>query len=210
MRAHPETPLLLIISAPSGAGKTTLCHKLLERSEAMAYSVSCTTREPRGEEKDGEAYYFLDEPAFRQKIEEDAFLEYARVHGAWYGTLRATVEHALRSGRDVLMDIDVQGAAQIREAARHAEPDSPIRRGYVDVFIEPPSMDELKRRLTGRGEDAEDVVARRLKRARQEMEARNQYAYRVVNECVDESVDVLAAIVTAEHHRVRGGETGGR
>ena len=210
MNDTAESPLLLIVSAPSGAGKSTLCRKMLERNAAMAYSVSCTTREPRGEEKDGEAYYFLDEAAFRRKIEEDAFLEYARVHGAWYGTLRSTVVSALRNGRDVVMDIDVQGAAQIREAARHAAPDDPIRRGYVDVFIEPPSMDELKRRLTGRGEDAAEVIERRLKKARQEMAARDQYAYRIVNESVDDSVGVMEAIATAEHHRVRNGTTGGR
>lgn len=191
--SFPIHPLLLIVSAPSGAGKTTLCDRLLAEFPSMAYSVSCTTRAPRAGEVDGEDYHFLSEAEFRRRLDAGDFLEHATVHGHLYGTPRSLVEGALRAGRDVLMDIDVQGAAQIRDAARRAPPEDPVRRGYVDVFIAPPSLAVLRQRLVGRGTDAPEVVERRLRKAEAEMARSGDYMHVVVNDDLEEA-----------HARMRG------
>lgn len=198
----PDHPLLVVVSAPSGAGKTTLCRALLEQRERMAYSVSCTTREPRAGEVDGEHYRFLDEDGFKQRIADNAFLEYARVHGAWYGTLRETVEQKMQDGYDVLMDIDVQGAAQIRAVVGQAPQTDPLRRGWVDLFIAPPSMEALRERLEGRAQDRPDVIERRLQKAHDEMEQWDRYRYLIVNDHLERALEQLHAVITAEHLRI--------
>ncbi|MBU4460944.1 MAG: guanylate kinase [Verrucomicrobia bacterium] len=195
------SPVLLIVSAPSGAGKTTLCDRLLAEFPSMAYSVSCTTRVPRAGEVDGEDYHFLSEAEFRRRLDAGDFLEHATVHGHLYGTPRSLVERSLCSGRDVLMDIDVQGAAQIRDAARRAAPDDPVRRGYADVFIAPPSLAVLRQRLEGRGTDARDVIERRLRKAEAEMERSGEYMHVVVNDVLDAAYDRLRAIFLSVRSR---------
>lgn len=196
-----KVPLLLIVSAPSGAGKTTLCERLLAANPGMVYSVSCTTRAPRDGERDGVNYTFLAEAEFLDRVREGLFLEHAKVHGHWYGTLSGPVRAALGSGSDVLMDIDVQGAAQIRAAVARLPREDLLRRAYADVFIYPPSLDELRRRLTSRGKDAPETVDRRLRQAGIEMASGGEYRYALVNDELDRAAGILGAIVTAERHR---------
>ena len=144
---RPARPLLIVVSAPSGAGKSTLCDRLAEEFPAVTYSVSCTTRAPRGDEKDGVHYYFLSKREFKERIRNGEFLEHAKVHGNFYGTLEDTVLYAMEEGQHVLLDIDVQGARKIREALVRLDPRNPIRSGFTDIFISPPSMEELEKRL---------------------------------------------------------------
>lgn len=193
-------PLLLVVSAPSGAGKTTLCDLLLADHPNMAYSVSCTTRAPRGTEVDGRDYHFLSKTEFDRRVQAGEFLEFAVVHGHRYGTLRQAVVDALAAGRDLLMDIDVQGAAQIREKA-FAE-DGPLKRAYVDIFIAPPSLDALRERLQKRREDAPATIERRLQNAVGEMARRTEYQYLVINDRLEAAYRELSAIVMAEHCRI--------
>jgi len=194
-------PVLLIVSAPSGAGKTTLCRRLLKDYPGLHYSISCTTRAPRAGEQDGREYVFLDEATFLRRVEENAFLEFARVHRHWYGTPRAPITDALAAGRDVLMDIDVQGAAQIRTAARAAPADDPIRRAYADIFVTPPSLAALRARLEGRGQDRPDVIERRLRQAGAEMDAAGDYQFQVVNDELETAYGVIRSIYIALRHR---------
>lgn len=198
-----QEPLLLVISAPSGAGKTTLCNRLLSEMPDIVYSVSCTTRPPRKGERDGKDYFFLSEEAFRERIARGEFLEFALVHGHLYGTLRRTVEEALRAGRDVLMDIDVQGAAQIRTIARAAPAGDILKDRVVDIFIAPPSLKALQDRLEGRAADTSSAIATRLQNAEEEMAHWREFTYLIVNDELETSYAALAAIVRAEHHRVR-------
>lgn len=190
--------LLLVVSAPSGAGKTTLCNRLLQEHPGMVRSVTCTTRLPRGTEVDGRDYHFLSAEGFNRKVAEGLFLEHAVVHGNQYGTLRSTVEESLTAGKDVLLVIDVQGAASVRRAARSLG--GLLGRAYVDIFIEPPSLDALRDRLEKRGEDTPDVIERRLANARGEMERAQEFQYRVVNDNLEEATSRLRAILQAEHH----------
>lgn len=197
-----ERSLLLIVSAPSGAGKSTLCDRLVAKNKNMRYSVSCTTRAPRDGEVDGKDYFFVDEPEFRARIEAGAFLEYAQVHGAWYGTLRSTIESALSNGMDIILDIDVQGASKIRASIASLPPDHLLHRGYADIFIAPPSMDELRSRLEGRAKDSGEVIERRMRQAKHELQECGHYKYFVVNDDLDDCEKVLDSIVCAEHHVV--------
>jgi guanylate kinase len=205
MTTVPDRPLLLVISGPSGSGKTTLCDRLVREFPRVVYSVSCTTRPRRPGETDGVDYRFLEAAAFQRDVEAGLFLEHAEVHGHRYGTRRAAVFDALTGGRDVLMDIDVQGAAQIRAYARGPHAEAPIRDGFVDLFILPPSLDALARRLRGRGQDADEVIARRLENAAREIGQRGDYRYAVVNDELDRTYDVLRCIYVAEHHRTANG-----
>lgn len=198
-----EFPLLIVISAPSGAGKTTLCNRLLDEMRQMHYSVSCTTRAPRAGEIDGKSYHFLDPSAFQRRVAAGEFLEHAVVFGHLYGTLKETVRTALEQGRDVLMDIDVQGAAQIRDYVRRAPQGDLVKDAFVDIFVAPPSMDELRERLEHRGKDSADVIRRRLGTARNELQRMDEFRYLIVNEHLDVSYDALRSIVIAEHHRLR-------
>lgn len=194
-------PLLIVVSAPSGAGKTTLCERLLADHPEVRYSISCTTRRPREGEVDGKSYHFLSEQEFLLKVEGEEFLEYAQVYGHWYGTLRHTVETMLHHGWNALMDVDVQGAATIREYVSKLEPANPLRRGFVDVFIAAPSFQELERRITVRGKDAPDVIKRRMLEAHSEMTHSPKYRYLVVNDDLDRAYRALESIVIAERHR---------
>jgi guanylate kinase len=191
-------PILVIVSAPSGAGKTTLCDRLLEEFDSMVYSVSCTTREPRGEEVDGEDYFYLSEEAFLTRVAQGEFLENAVVHGHHYGTLRETVEEALQEGHSILMDIDVQGADQIRRSLEDAAEDDPIAGHWVDIFISPPSIDALRERLEGRGEDTPEVIEARLDNAGTEMARAPEYRHLVINDNLDETYRRLCDIVLCE------------
>jgi guanylate kinase len=185
--------ILFILSAPSGAGKTTISARALRQIGDLEMSVSCTTRAPRGGERDGEDYMFLDRAEFERRRREGAFAEWAEVHGFLYGTPRAPIENALAGGRDMLLDIDVQGARQMKQS--YAD-------DAVAVFVLPPSEAELERRLRARGTDPDGVIRRRLERARTEMEEYRRYDYALVNRDVDESVRLFAAIVAAERVRV--------
>lgn len=199
----PERPLLILISAPSGGGKTTLCERLMaEFDGSMTYSVSCTTRAPREGEVDGTDYFFISEEEFVRRIERGEFLEHAMVHGHRYGTPKHVIEDGFKSGRDILMDLDVQGVQQIRAKLKSCPPDDPLRRGFVDVFIAAPSLEVLRKRLQGRGKDAAAVIERRLQMAEQEMAHWPEYQYLIINDRLDASYDSLRAIVLAEHRRI--------
>jgi len=201
MQTKKNNALLLVVSAPSGAGKSTLCNQLVEKISGMTYSVSCTTRAPRGEEKNGEHYHFLSKKDFAARVENSEFLEYAEVHGNFYGTLKDTVCKALREGRDLIMDIDVQGASQIRSACAALPEDDPLHKSFVDIFIAPPSMDELRRRLCGRATDTDDVIEKRMHNAEAEMKQRDAYKHLVINDQLETALENLMNIVHAEHKK---------
>ena len=192
------TPLFIVISAPSGAGKTTLCDMLLQHYPEMCYSVSCTTREPRGDEEDGEDYHFLTVETFRRLIGEGSFLEHADVHGNYYGTLKEPIEQALREGQCALLDIDVAGAEQVRDYVAALPADDQMRVGFMDVFISPPSMEELEARLYGRGTDSEDTIEKRLANAHQEMAQADRYMFQIVNDDLDTAFRRLCDIINVK------------
>lgn len=175
-------PLFIVISAPSGTGKTTLCDMLLQSYPELCYSVSCTTREPRLHEEDGIDYYFHPVESFQRMIKEEQFLEYAKVHGNYYGTLKAPVYDVLKHRQSMLLDIDVAGAQQIRDHICELPDEDPLKKGFVDIFVSPPSLEELRGRLEGRGTDTSAVIEKRLKNAEEEMTHACEYRYQVVNE----------------------------
>lgn len=176
-------PLFIVMSAPSGCGKSTLIDMILQEYPDMVYSVSCTTRSPRGEEEDGADYHFLTVERFKELISENAFIEWAEVHGNYYGTLKKPIEEVLAEGNSMILDIDVAGAEKVRSYVMHElERGDPMRDGYVDIFINPPSMEELRRRLEGRGTDAPGVIEKRMANAEGEMARAGEYMYRVVND----------------------------
>jgi guanylate kinase len=179
---------LIIVSAPSGGGKTTLCRALRERMPALGYSVSYTTRPPRSGERDGRDYHFIDRESFEKGIAEGRWAEWASVHGHLYGTSADYLKQTLAGGRDILLDIDVQGTRQLLEHF----PDS------LTIFIEPPSMALLAKRLIERGTDDAQAVARRLRDAEQEMAQRNLYRHRIVNDRLEAAIEDLVALVAAD------------
>jgi guanylate kinase len=191
-------PLFIVMSAPSGAGKTTLCDLLLQSYPEICYSVSCTTREPRLNEEDGVDYHFLSVEAFKKMIEEELFLEYARVHDNYYGTLKAPVYEVLREGQCMLLDIDVAGAEQVRNHVAALPEGDPMRRGYIDIFIEPPSLDELVARLEHRGTDSQAVIDKRVRNAKREMERANEYMYQVTNDDLQTAFKRLCDIINVK------------
>ena len=207
MMTSLSNPLLIIVSAPSGAGKTTLCDRLLEDCDNIVYSVSVTTREPRGLEMDGEDYIFVTADGFATRVKEDAFLEHAVVHGFKYGTLRSTVEEAMAEGQSVLMDIDVAGARQIRESLEALPVSDPMRIGFVDLFVAPPSVEALRERLVNRGEDEPDIIERRVVNAEQEMACSGEYMHVVINDDLDRAYDELCMMLKARGEMVGRGET---
>ena len=181
--------LMLVLSSPSGAGKTTLSRQLLDNDKQIQLSVSCTTRPKRPGERDGVDYRFVDTATFRGMIERKQFLEYAEVFGNYYGTPKAPVDEALAGGRDVLFDIDWQGTQQLRDKGRA---------DLVTVFILPPSTRDLEKRLLTRAQDPKDIVAQRMAKAADEMSHWAEYDYVVVNSDIGTSLTNLKAILTAE------------
>jgi guanylate kinase len=207
IRGHPSglrpqtqstRALLVLISAPSGGGKTTLCQQLLAARPDVARAITCTTRAPRPGEKDGVDYYFLDPATFQQRVQAGEFLEHATVFGNRYGTLKSEVLGKLRQGRDVLLNIDVQGAAAIRErAAEEAE----LQRALVSVFLTPPSLAVLEARLRKRGTDASAVIQERLGVARQEIAQWKNFNYLMISDSIPEDLRRMLAILEAEKLR---------
>ncbi len=189
--------ILFVISAPSGAGKTTLV-EALRKTANLFYSISCTTRAPRSGEINGEHYQFLSDADFHARIEASDFLEHAQVHGDYYGTLREPVVANLKNGADVLIDIDTQGAATIRNCN-----DLIIREALADVFIMPPDLDELRRRLRKRGTETEEQINRRLETAVREMELWRDYRYTIVSGSVEEDLQKFRDIMAAESYLSR-------
>ena len=185
-------PTVIVVSAPSGAGKTTVLARVLRDLGGIRFSVSHTTRAPRGAERDGVEYHFVDRPGFERLLAEGSLLEWAEVHGNLYGTGLSEIERAKAAGVDILLDLDVQGAAQVRRRI----PDA------VTVFILPPSYDVLEARLRGRGQDDEATMRRRLAAAGREIDAFENYDYAIVNEDLDASVEELKSIVRAARCRV--------
>ena len=181
--------LMLVLSSPSGAGKTTLSRQLLENDSKIQLSISCTTPDKRPGEKDGVDYRFIDTPTFRGMIDRGEFLEHARVFDHYYGTPRPAVEAALDSGRDMLFDIDWQGTQQLKEKGRE---------DLVTVFILPPSTRDLERRLISRAQDSHEVVARRMAKAADEMSHWAEYDYAIINKDIATSLSQLKSILTAE------------
>lgn len=188
--------ILYVISGPSGSGKTTLCRRLADAKEAH-YSISCTTRSPRPGEIHGTDYYFLSRDEFLKKIAQSEFLESAEVHGNLYGTLKSEVIQYLAQGSDVVMDLDVQGAAQVRACE---DPD--IRQSSVDLFVMPRSEEELLSRLSGRGTDPQEVIALRMKNALEEMQHRHEYTYCLLSGDREQDFQQFHALLLAERMRI--------
>src|SRR5690348_5983250 len=191
-------PLLILISAPSGGGKTTLCHRLLAACAGMTRAITCTTRSPREGERDGVDYYFLNAESFLKRVQAGNFLEHATVFGNSYGTLKSEVLGKLRLGKDVLLNVDVQGAAAIRDAA---EEDPEIKRSLVTVFLTPQTADILEQRLKKRATDAPPVIQKRLGVARQEVAQWKSFDYLIISKSIQEDLHALLAILEAEKMR---------
>lgn len=184
--------VLIVISGPSGAGKGTICKALLEKHNDLFLSVSATTRQPRKGEVDGVNYYFLTKEQFVQKVEKGDFLEWAEVYGNYYGTPKSEVEKMLDAGKNVILEIDIQGALKVKENTEDG----------VFIFILPPSMEELKQRIIGRGSETPDSLMRRFNSAYQEINYISKYNYGVVNDTVEEAVKKIENIISAEECRV--------
>ncbi|MBT3592534.1 MAG: guanylate kinase [Hellea sp.] len=180
---------MVVLSSPSGAGKTTLTKQILNTSRNILMSVSATTRQPRPGEVDGEDYIFLSKSKFSEMIDNDEFLEYAKVFDNFYGTPRAPVETALARGFDIVFDIDWQGAQQLTQAAAN---------DLVKIFILPPNMRELENRLRSRAQDSDDVIARRMSKSENEISHWAEYDYIIINEDISEAIEELTTIVNAE------------
>lgn len=179
---------LIIISSPSGAGKSTLCRKLIDEFKEIRYSISTTTRSPRPSEQDGVHYHFVTAEQFQSMIDQEAFVEWAEVHGRFYGTSHAEIRRSQESGMSLVLDIDIQGAAQFKEAYPET----------ITIFLLPPSMAELERRIRDRGENTAEQIALRLENALREMKHHESYDYIVVNDDLEEAYVELRAIFMAE------------
>lgn len=184
--------VLIVISGPSGAGKGTICKALLEKHKNIYLSVSATTRMPREGEVEGVNYYFLTKEDFEEKVRNNGFLEYANVHGNFYGTPKVNVEKMLEDGKDVILEIDIQGALQVKENFKEG----------VFIFILPPSMEELKQRIIKRGSETEESLMTRFKNAYKEINYVSKYNYAVVNDTLEVAVAKVEGIITAEKCRV--------
>ena len=184
--------LLIVISGPSGAGKGTICKSFMDRNKDVALSVSATTRAPRKGELEGVNYYFMTKDEFKDKIDSNDFLEYAEVYDNCYGTPKSNVEEILESGKDVILEIDIQGALKVKENTEEG----------VFIFILPPSMQELKNRIINRGSETKESLMKRFKSAYKEINFISKYNYAVVNDKVEIAVEKLEAIISAEKCRV--------
>lgn len=189
-----EKGRVFVLSAPAGTGKTTLVRMLREEFPVICESISCTTRAPRGGEKQGEDYHFLTEKEFKERIEKNDFLEYAEVFGFYYGTSRAFVLKQQEEGKHVFLVIDTQGAMQLRERNFEA----------TYIFVTPPSIEELKARLVKRKTESEESMKRRLAWAECELKLTRHYDYLIVNDNLEIAYDILRSIVIAEEHKIRG------
>ena len=183
----------IIISAPSGAGKTTICQALAQRLPSLNFSVSHTTRKPRENEKEGFDYHFVSKETFLEMTDRNEFLEWTKIHDNYYGTARKNIEETLQKGKDLVFELDIQGVESLRA----------LQYEGVYVFILPPSMEELKQRLTRRGTESGDQIQQRLEMGKNEIAQSHLYDYVVTNVNVDESVDTLLAIIRAEKNRIR-------
>ncbi|MCD4714467.1 MAG: guanylate kinase [Clostridiales bacterium] len=184
--------LLIIVSGPSGAGKGTICKELIQRDDSIVVSVSATTRAPRNAEVDGKSYHFITKQMFESMIENGGFLEYAEVYDNYYGTPKDFVIEKITNGENVLLEIDIQGALQVKQKYPEG----------IFVFVLPPSMETLKNRIVGRGSETPESLEKRMSSAYQEIEQIKNYDYFIVNDTVEHSTDVLQAIITAEKCRV--------
>ena len=193
-QAKPHS-LLIVISAPSGGGKTTLCNLLLEKFPNVTRAITCTTRPARDGEKDGADYYFLDAETFLKRVQAGHFLEHATVFGNSYGTLKSEVVEKLRGGKHVLLSVDVQGAATIRH---QAETDQELKRSLITVFLAPPSIAALEQRLKKRGKDSPSVIEARLKVARHEISQARHFKYIIQSDSIDHDLHCMIAIIDAE------------
>jgi guanylate kinase len=198
MTHSPSQSLLIVLSAPSGAGKTTLCDQVLARWPHVTRAITCTTRAPRETERNGVDYYFLDPETFARRVKAGEFLEHAIVHGNHYGVLKAEVLGRLCEGQDVLVNVDVQGAATFRAAASQ---DPELRKTLVSVFLTPPSLATLEERLRRRGTDSEEVIQRRLAVAREEIGQWKAFDYLIVSGSIAEDYRRMAVILEAEKLR---------
>lgn len=187
-----RTGILLLVSGPSGSGKTTLCRRLADEGEAH-YSISCTTRDPRNGEVHQKDYHFLSHDDFRERIDAREFLEHAEVHGNFYGSLKAEILDHLSDGTDVVMDIDVQGANQVRACG-----DPRIQKALVDLFVMPTDDDELLTRLTGRGTDSREIIDLRMKNALEEMKHWPEYSYRLLSTTREEDYLRFKSLLLAQ------------
>jgi len=204
-----RTGLIIVVSAPSGGGKSSLCQRLLNWSPNLVYSVSCTTRAPRGGEQNGHDYFFLTTDEFEKRIAAGEFLEYAKYNGNYYGTPRKFVEEQLDAGRDILLDIEVQGAGQVLKSVRGGQA-AAFTDSLVTIFLMPPSLELLEKRLRRRGTDSEEVIRKRLALAEQELAHWPEYDYVIVSGKLDDDFEQGKAIVIAEKCRTARVSKGGK
>ncbi|MBQ7589365.1 MAG: guanylate kinase [Verrucomicrobia bacterium] len=188
-------PIFLVVSAPSGGGKTTVCNRLLTSDLGLQRAITCTTRAPRSGEVDGKDYYFLTKDQFESKKAADEFLEWANVYGNFYGTLKSEIIRRLEAGQDVIVSVDVQGVASIAKMARN---DPVLSNSFVSLFIALPSIEALRKRLEGRGSDSPEVIQKRLDTARAEMQTCGGFDYILLSGSMDEDYERAYAIVLAE------------
>ena len=193
-------PLLIVLSAPSGAGKTTLCQQLLATRPEIRRAITCTTRPPRAGEADGIDYHFLDAQIFEQKRDADQFVEWAVVHGNYYGTLKSELLQALRDGKDALLNVDVQGAGSIRQLSTG---DAELARALVTVFLTPESLAILEARLRKRGTDSAETIERRLTEARREIARWREFDFVIVSGTVAADLERMLSIIDAERLRTK-------
>ncbi len=186
-------PILVVISGPSGAGKTTIIKAVLSRRKDLIFSVSCTTRPRRPGEVHGKDYFFITEQEFRKMIERDEFIEWAEVHGHLYGTPRKFIDKAFKEGKSVLLDIDVQGAMKVMETFSDG----------VFIFVAPPSMEDLEKRLRKRGTESDEDIKRRLEDAKWELGFMERFEYLIINDDLDDAIDKLNSIITAEGIKIK-------
>ncbi len=193
MDNYKRKNFLIILIAPSGGGKSTIAKAILDRHPDIEYSISYTTRKPRGDEKNGINYFFVSEAEFKQKADEGDFLEYAFVHGHWYGTSRTQIEERIKKGKHIILDIDINGAMKIVGSGIDA----------VTIFILPPSIDVLKERLIKRGTDSKETINLRLKNAYNEIKEIHNFQYLVINDKLEEAVSKVEGIIKSEENKVK-------